>query len=49
MTCVILGASSTEQLAENLDACQGDLTEEVLKRCDEVWQELRGPIPQYNR
>ena len=49
VTCIILGASSTEQLSENLAACQGDLTEDVRERCDEAWEELRGPIPQYNR
>ena len=49
VTCVILGASSTKQLAENLGACQGGLPEVVLKRCDEIWEELRGPIPKYNR
>jgi aryl-alcohol dehydrogenase-like predicted oxidoreductase len=49
VTCIILGASSTKQLSENLSACEGELTEDALKRCDEVWDDLRGPIPQYNR
>lgn len=48
--CVILGASRPEQLAENLAACEeGPLTDDVVKACDEVWNELRGPIPVYNR
>lgn len=48
--CVILGASSPEQLAQNLSACEeGPLSDDVLKACDEVWKELRGPIPYYNR
>ena len=47
---VILGASSIEQLKQNLDACgQGPLLREVVSACDEVWQEFRGPLPSYNR
>lgn len=48
--CVILGASRPEQLAENLRACEeGPLPEDVVKACDQVWHELRGPVPYYNR
>ena len=48
--CVILGASSLRQLDENLAAAaEGPLPEETVKACDEVWQELRGPLPVYNR
>ena len=48
--CVILGSSRPEQLAQNLAACEeGPLPEDVVKACDEVWKELRGPIPVYNR
>lgn len=48
--CVILGASRPEQLAQNLAACEeGPLPEDVVKACDEVWNEFRGPIPVYNR
>ncbi|MGB8768607.1 MAG: aldo/keto reductase [Candidatus Korobacteraceae bacterium] len=48
--CVILGASSMEQLNQNLAAGEdGPLPEEVVKACDQVWQELRGPLPVYNR
>jgi aryl-alcohol dehydrogenase-like predicted oxidoreductase len=47
---VILGASSLEQLNENLAAGEeGSLPEEVVKACDQVWQDLRGPVPIYNR
>lgn len=48
--CVILGASRMEQLNENLAALDdGPLHEDVLKACDEVWKNLRGPLPVYNR
>jgi aryl-alcohol dehydrogenase-like predicted oxidoreductase len=47
---VILGASSLRQLNENLAAAEeGPLPEDVLKACDQVWQDLRGPLPVYNR
>ncbi len=47
---VILGASSLAQLNENLAAGEeGPLTEDVVKACDQVWQDLRGPLPVYNR
>jgi aryl-alcohol dehydrogenase-like predicted oxidoreductase len=48
--CVILGASRVEQLEQNLAACkEGPLPPEVLEVCDEVWAELRNPVPTYNR
>ncbi len=48
--CVILGASSMEQLDQNVAVGEeGPLSEDVVKACDEVWQELRGPLPVYNR
>lgn len=48
--CVLLGATRMEQLEENLAACEeGPLPPDVLKACDEVWEELRGPVPVYNR
>jgi len=47
---IILGASSTEQLQENLKACQGGpLEESLLARGDAVWRRLRGITPKYNR
>ena len=49
-TSVLLGASSIEQLRQNLDAASGGpLAPEVLEACDAVWAELRGPAPGYNR
>jgi aryl-alcohol dehydrogenase-like predicted oxidoreductase len=47
---VILGASSLGQLNENLAASEeGPLDEETLNACDQVWRDLRGPLPVYNR
>jgi aryl-alcohol dehydrogenase-like predicted oxidoreductase len=47
---VILGASKLEHLEQNIAAAaDGPLTQDVLTRCDEVWQTLRGPTPKYNR
>lgn len=46
----ILGASNLQQLNENLEACEeGPLSEQTLDACDQVWQDLRGPLPVYNR
>jgi aryl-alcohol dehydrogenase-like predicted oxidoreductase len=48
--CVILGASTPEQLQQNLDALgRGPLPEDTLTVCDAVWQKLRGITPKYNR
>jgi len=49
ITCVILGASSVQQLEQNLAACQGQLPPGITEKCNEVWDDLRGPIPKYNR
>jgi aryl-alcohol dehydrogenase-like predicted oxidoreductase len=47
---VILGASSMAQLNENLAAVEeGPLADDALKSCDQVWRDLRGPLPVYNR
>jgi 1-deoxyxylulose-5-phosphate synthase len=47
---IILGASSLAQLNENLAAAEdGPLPENVVKACDQVWHDLRGPLPVYNR
>ena len=47
---VILGAASLAQLNEDLAAAEdGPLPEKVVTACDQVWQELRGPLPVYNR
>jgi 1-deoxyxylulose-5-phosphate synthase len=50
MTSVILGASRTEQLEENLAAVeQGPLDQETVAALDQVWERLRGVSPKYNR
>lgn len=48
--CVILGASKFAHVEMNIDASERDaLPDEALAACDEAWQNLRGPIPVYNR
>jgi len=47
---VLIGASSADQLRANIAASSGAaLPEDLLRLCDEVWQELRGVAPAYNR
>jgi aryl-alcohol dehydrogenase-like predicted oxidoreductase len=49
-TCLLLGASRLGQLEENLAAVRGTVPdEETMRRCDEVWERLRGAAPRYNR
>lgn len=48
--CVLLGATSMDQLEENLKACEGPaLDPSIFKECDAVWEKLRGATPKYNR
>jgi aryl-alcohol dehydrogenase-like predicted oxidoreductase len=48
--CVIVGASSPQQLSENLEALESDpLDPETVAACDTVWKRLRGPVPLYHR
>ena len=48
--CVILGASRLEQLEQNLATLSdGPLPQEALDACDQVWRDLRGITPKYNR
>ena len=48
--CIILGASRAEHLEQNLATLRdGPLTAETVEACDEVWTQLRGPTPNYNR
>jgi aryl-alcohol dehydrogenase-like predicted oxidoreductase len=48
--CIILGASRLEHLEHNLATLRdGKLTAETVQACDQVWTELRGPTPKYNR
>jgi aryl-alcohol dehydrogenase-like predicted oxidoreductase len=50
ITSVILGASRFEQLQENLAAADDPpLPADVLAACDELWKQLRGTTPVYNR
>ncbi len=47
---VLVGASSVDQLQRNVAAAEkGPLEADLLARCDEVWADLRGPVPAYNR
>lgn len=46
---LLLGATSLAQLEANLAALEGTLDESLLRACDEVWTELRGPVAPYNR
>jgi 1-deoxyxylulose-5-phosphate synthase len=47
---IILGASSADQLRENLAALNdGSLSSQTVAACDEIWHRLRGVAPQYNR
>lgn len=48
--CVLLGASRIEQLEQNLDVFgRGPLAPETVAALDQVWQNLRGVTPRYNR
>lgn len=48
--CIVLGASRLEQMRENLDAlAKGAIPVEAVQACDQVWKQLRGVSPQYNR
>jgi len=48
--CAIIGASTEDQLAQNLAAMEkGPLPGEVVTACDGVWNRLRGITPNYNR
>ncbi|NMM22946.1 MAG: aldo/keto reductase [Phycicoccus sp.] len=47
---VLVGASGLGQLEVNIAAADGPaLDKGVMDACDEVWRELRGPLPHYNR
>lgn len=48
--CVILGASRLEQLKQNLSLLEdGPLNTATVEACDQVWRDLRGITPKYNR
>ena len=47
---IILGSTRLEQVEQNITAsCEGRLTADTVKQCDEVWAKLRGVTPRYNR
>ncbi len=47
---ILLGASSVEQLEENIKASsESPLSADILLECDAVWNKLRGVTPKYNR
>lgn len=47
---MLVGASSSQQLKENLAAIEGKpVAQETLDACDEVWATLEGAAPKYNR
>jgi len=47
---VLVGASSVEQLQRNVEAAErGPVDADLVARCNEVWADLRGPVPAYNR
>lgn len=46
---IIIGFSKMEHLDENLSAWEGELSDETLKACDQVWQRIKGDSFQYNR
>jgi aryl-alcohol dehydrogenase-like predicted oxidoreductase len=48
--CVILGASNIEQLEQTLDVFgKAPLDDATLGAIDQIWQNLRGVTPKYNR
>ncbi|QSX08801.1 aldo/keto reductase [Alkalibacter rhizosphaerae] len=47
---IILGISSLRHLESNIQACnQGSLPEDVLSKCDEIWNSLKGNRFSYHR
>ncbi|MHC4639053.1 MAG: aldo/keto reductase [Planctomycetota bacterium] len=49
ITAVVCGATSIEQLQENMAATEITLSQEELDACDEVWHQLRPPKLFYGR
>lgn len=50
VTSIISGVSNRTQIEQNIASLAGDtLTDEVLQRCDAIWQRLTGSRFQYNR
>jgi aryl-alcohol dehydrogenase-like predicted oxidoreductase len=49
ITSVVCGATSIEQLQENMAATEISLSQEELHACDQVWHQLRPPRLFYGR
>ena len=46
---IIVGISKMSHLEENLSAWEGELDDDTLAACDEVWNSIRGVSFKYNR
>jgi aryl-alcohol dehydrogenase-like predicted oxidoreductase len=49
ISSVIVGATSTKQVEENIGATELKLTADQIKVCDDIWLELRPPRYFYGR
>jgi aryl-alcohol dehydrogenase-like predicted oxidoreductase len=49
ITSIVCGATSVEQLEQNMGAVDITLPKEALDACDAVWHELRPPRLFYGR
>ena len=49
ISSVIVGATSTKQLEENIGATELKLTADETKACNDIWLELRPPRYFYGR
>lgn len=50
VTSVLVGASQLDHLRANIAAAEGGaLPAQLAETCDQVWRELDGPAPAYNR
>lgn len=46
---IIIGFTKMEHLEQNLTAWEGEIGEDILKACDDVWKKIKGDSFQYNR
>ncbi len=49
ITSIVAGATSVEQLGQNMEAVGVQLSKEELDACDEVWNDLHPPRIFYGR
>jgi aryl-alcohol dehydrogenase-like predicted oxidoreductase len=50
VTSVLIGASQLDHLRANIRAAEGGpLPAQLSEACDQVWRDLDGPAPAYNR